>query len=263
MKPKDLNFDMSKSTPELYLTVANGLLQYTRNVLSAEASALHILDATLKYSGGRLKKIPKSILYLSNLYGELSAQDIMDSTILIGLKNVLGHANVIDYPRNNLIFRLPNNVVNQTLLRQHKMHSHGRDFEFVRILDHDYLHETNNREPKYVRFNVRKHKYDMIVLTHREMHSVELFDLICTYYKPWEVVVVNGEDQPTSGANFKFYSKCVGHIFTKEGVDERSLLVNEVDSTKPKDLNTILLKPFERNGDNHWEDINISSAWLR
>jgi hypothetical protein len=237
---KVLNLDTEKMNHDVYLTVADGLLQYTKNVLSAEATCQYILEAAIKYSGGRLQRIPKRVLYLSYFYEGMEWGDAMSEMILIGFKSILGGKNVIDYPRHSPVYKMASHF-NTTAYKSHKKTLYGGGFIYGAVLDGDQLDGTTDREEAVVIKNLQHHYYDMIIIPHRELYAeLKLFDHVCGHYEPWEVLMVNGADQPTSGKNFRSYSPCVGHIFTREGVNEGSLASNSVRKGSSDDLSKAL-----------------------
>lgn len=163
---KDLSLDKAKKRTRL---VAEELIMYTHINLNTSSMAEYIL----KTSG---HSNVSSILFLSgNVWS-----DYQRCLTLLGLKDIL-KSECHDYPKIEHLYK--DNYINDDTL-------HGKGFSYGRILDQSVHNPLND---KTIIDDIRKHRYDIVIYGsfHR---GIPFFDLVNSFYKPNEIILICGED---------------------------------------------------------------------
>ena len=208
----------------LYTVVAEALLQYTSNVLSSKSIAKYVLETAVTNSQGRLASMtPHSMLVLSHFFEHMELGDSVASTVLIGLKTLLSNSMVVDFPRQDAIYKSNSEFNTSTWVNAKKKH-YANGFMYGKLLS-DPLFHTNERDDSIVKQNIIAHRYEMIVIMHRAFGDpyLKFWELICMHYHPMEVVVIDGHDDPTSVSTIARYAPCANHFFSREGLTASTL----------------------------------------
>jgi len=188
LKNKKIN-EISEEEINEYDILKKNLLEYTKKFLTNDKIAEYILEKT------NFENVSK-ILYLS---GDTNP-DYLRCLTLHGFKLLFGR-NCHDYPKVSHIYKSDN--INYEGL-------YGKGITYANLLDpvshNDKLDNTINE-------NIQNKYYDIIIYGsyHRGM---PYYDLICEIYKPYEIILLCGEDFHTCNYN-EFVMK--GHpVFVRE-----------------------------------------------
>ena len=165
-----------------YVILQNKLLEYTKNYLTTDKIAKYILQKT------NYENISK-ILYLS----QDVRPDYLRCLTLHGFKSILG-SNCHDYPKIPHIYKSQN--INYANL-------YGKGMSYTNLLEesvHDVSLDIN------VVDNIKNKYYDIIIYGsyHRGM---PYYDLICSIYKPNEIILLCGEDLHGCNSDHNFVNK--------------------------------------------------------
>jgi hypothetical protein len=152
-----------------YYILLTKLLEYTRNHLTTNKMAKYILHKS------HFENI-SNVLFLSDYL----RPDYLRCSILHGFKQIFGEK-CHDYPKIPHIYK--SNDINFNNL-------YGKGFTYTNLLD-PILH-NDNLDASLVNDIINK-KYDIVVYGsyHRGM---PLYDLVCSIYKPNEIILLCGED---------------------------------------------------------------------
>lgn len=174
-----------------YAILQNKLLEYTKNYLTTDKIAKYILQKT------NHENINK-ILYLS----EDLEPDYLRCLTLHGFKSIFG-SDCHDYPKIPHIYK-SQNIKYANL--------YGKGMTYTNLLEqyvHDSILDTN------VVSNIKNKYYDIIIYGsyHR---GTPYYDLICSIYKPNEIMLLCGEDlHGCNNDHHNFVNK--GHfVFVRE-----------------------------------------------
>ena len=198
--PQQLSVDWGQFDEAMYRLTAQALLQYTRNVLSCERVASYLLDVvaassskraarnssstvpfepmqqlrgsgvdssnfnyTSSYTGRRARRdsspFPHSILFLT--HRSLGPGDYMVELLLLGLKNIMDPAHVLDFPRRNCIYR-DTGQFNRSAYLEGKQHLYGGGFTFGYRLE-DVLTDSDRAEAAVLQ-RLKRKEFDLIVV---------------------------------------------------------------------------------------------------
>jgi hypothetical protein len=128
--------------------------------------------------GGSFLSSPPRVLFLS---GSVTP-DYMRCTLLIGLKQALGAANVLDVPK------VPHVYTSFPVADAQRLYGHG--FSYTRALADD---PPLARDPASVLAAIRAHVFDLVI--YGSMHrGTPFLEEVYAAYAPHEVVFVCGED---------------------------------------------------------------------
>jgi hypothetical protein len=152
-----------------YVILQNKLLEYTKNYLTTDKIAKYILQKT------NYENVSK-ILYLSGDVGP----DCLRCLTLHGFKYIFG-SDCHDYPKIPHIYKSQN---------KNYSNFYGKGMTYTNLLEesvHDVSLDIN------VVANIKNKYYDIIIYGsyHRGM---PYYELICSIYKPNEIILLCGED---------------------------------------------------------------------
>jgi len=145
------------------------LLEYTRSQLTTKALASYVLEKS------QLTGITR-VLYLS----EDTYPDYLRCITLHGFKELLG-SNCHDFPKIPHIYR--SNAINYKSF-------YGKGITYTNLLDPSFHIDAWDSS---IEQDIRNKKYDIVVYGsyHRGM---PFYDLVCSVYKPNEIILLCGED---------------------------------------------------------------------
>ena len=168
-KNKNIN-ELTKEVIEEYNILREKLLYYTKNYLTTEKMAEYILQKI-----GVENKVTK-ILYLS---GD-TQPDYLRCTTLHGFKTLIG-SNCHDYPKIEHIYKSKNIDIKNL---------YGKGISYTNLLDPEFHNE--NLDTTLIE-DIKNKYYDIIIYGsyHR---GIPYYDLICSIYKPNEIILLCGED---------------------------------------------------------------------
>jgi hypothetical protein len=172
-----------------YYALQRQLLRYTKDYLTTDKVAMYILHST-GYAN------VKRILYLSS-YME---PDYLRCLTLHGFKQVFG-VNCHD------CFQVPHIYKSDTI---DYASLYGKGMTYSNLLEQD-LHDV--RLDGTVEEDIKRRYYDIVIYGsyHRGMPH---YDLVCSVYKPNEVILICGED--LHPCNYKTYVSKGHHVFVRE-----------------------------------------------
>jgi hypothetical protein len=188
-------------------------------VLSCKSIAKYVLKTAVTNSQGRLgSETPRNLLVLSHFFERMEMGDSVSSTVLIGLKTLLLNSRVVDFPRQDAIYK-SNSEFNTTTWVNAKKRHYANGFMYGRLIT-DPLYHTDERNDSVVKKNIIAHHYEIIIIMHRAFGDpyLKFWGLICEHYHPMEVVVIDGHDDPTSISTIARYAPCANHFFSREGL---------------------------------------------
>jgi hypothetical protein len=165
-----------------YAILQNKFLEYTKNYLTTDKIAKYILQKT------NHENINK-ILYLSQDVGP----DYLRCLTLHGFKSIFG-SDCHDYPKIPHIYKSQN--INYSNL-------YGKGMTYTNLLE-QYVHDSS-LDTNVV--NNIKNKYYDIVIYGSYHRGMPYYDLICSIYKPNEIILLCGED----------LHDCNNHYFINKG----------------------------------------------
>jgi len=260
--PVPLSFKWEELDYELYSVTAEALLHYTRNVLSCERIASHLLETVApslrpRHRDGKSGKprssrphnesapsggvadMPRSILYLTHRnHNWLENGDYMVDLLLLGLKAVLDPAAVLDFPRRNPLYREVPQHFNESAELAGKQRLYGKGYTYG-LSAVDAL-TSDERSAAGVEQRLRARGFDLVVLGSGHITNpaavLPLWDLVCEIYDPSEVAVVDGGDDPLGLAVLHRYAPCAQHFFSREGY---------IPTNNPHTADGMLLKEFK------------------
>ena len=165
-----------------YVILQNKLLEYTKNYLTTDKIAKYILQKT------NYENVSK-ILYLSGDVGP----DCLRCLTLHGFKSIFG-SDCHDYPKIPHIYKSQN---------KNYPNFYGKGMTYTNLLEesvHDVSLDIN------VVDNIKNKYYDIIIYGsyHRGM---PYYDLICSIYKPNEIILLCGEDLHGCNSDHNFVNK--------------------------------------------------------
>lgn len=165
-----------------YVILQNKLLEYTKNYLTTDKIAKYILQKT------NYENVSK-ILYLSGDVGP----DCLRCLTLHGFKSIFG-SDCHDYPKIPHIYKSQN---------KNYLNFYGKGMTYTNLLEesvHDVSLDIN------VVDNIKNKYYDIIIYGsyHRGM---PYYDLICSIYKPNEIILLCGEDLHGCNSDHNFVNK--------------------------------------------------------
>jgi hypothetical protein len=154
------------------------LRQAIRAVTTHQLTTTAVAQRVLRTVGVGGSPPPPRVLFLS---GSVTP-DYMRCTLLIGLKQALGAANVLDAPK------VPHVYASFPAADAHRLY--GRGFSYTRALADD---PSLPRDPASVLDAIRAHVFDLVI--YGSMHrGTPLLEEVYAAYAPHEVVFVCGED---------------------------------------------------------------------
>jgi hypothetical protein len=164
--------------------LAKQLLEYTRKHLTTKAMAKYILTKS--------NQDPKRILYLSGQTGP----DYLRCLTLHGFKALFGKA-CHDFPKIPHIYK------------GSFSHLYGKGISYTNLLEHA-LHD--DRADKTLIDDIKNKRYDLVIYGswHRGM---PLFDFVCKFYPPEQIILMCGED--THKCNYRQWSE-KHNVFVRE-----------------------------------------------
>ena len=168
-KNKNVN-ELNKEVVDEYNILRGKLLDHTRNYLTTEKMAGYILQKT-----GYENKVTK-ILYLSGCTGP----DYLRRLTLHGFKTLFS-ANCHDYPKIEHIYKSKN-------IDCEKLY--GKGISYTNLLEPTFYNQ--NLDTTLVE-DIKNKNYDIIIYGsyHR---GTPYYELICSIYKPNEIILLCGED---------------------------------------------------------------------
>jgi hypothetical protein len=172
-----------------YAILQNKLLEYTKNYLTTDKIAKYILQKT------NHENINK-ILYLSQDVGP----DYLRCLTLHGFKSIFG-SDCHDYPKIPHIYKSQN--INYANL-------YGKGMTYTNLLE-QYVHDSS-LDTNVV--NNIKNKYYDIVIYGSYHRGMPYYDLICSIYKPNEIILICGED--LHNCNYDYFLNKQHFIFIRE-----------------------------------------------
>lgn len=173
---------------EVYTTHIRKLLDYLRSTLTSEKMARYILDTSGNSSA-------KKILFLS---GD-TRPDCVRCLILYGFKSLFG-TDCHDYPRVPHLYRFTDSST-----------FYGKGFSYTNNLDNDARNESLDAT---VMYDIADHVYDVVIYG-SHMRGMPFYDIVKKYYKPSEIVLLNGEDV-YSRTDTVQYENSGHHLFIRE-----------------------------------------------
>uniref|UniRef100_A0A6C0E0X1 Uncharacterized protein n=1 Tax=viral metagenome TaxID=1070528 RepID=A0A6C0E0X1_9ZZZZ len=172
-----------------YAILQNKFLEYTKNYLTTDKIAKYILQKT------NHENINK-ILYLSQDVGP----DYLRCLTLHGFKSIFG-SDCHDYPKIPHIYKSQN--INYANL-------YGKGMTYTNLLE-QYVHDSS-LDTNVV--NNIKNKYYDIVIYGSYHRGMPYYDLICSIYKPNEIILLCGED--LHNCNYDYFLNKQHFIFIRE-----------------------------------------------
>jgi hypothetical protein len=172
-----------------YAILQNKLLEYTKNYLTTDKIAKYILQKT------NHENINK-ILYLSQDVGP----DYLRCLTLHGFKSIFG-SDCHDYPKIPHIYKSQN--INYANL-------YGKGMTYTNLLE-QYVHDSS-LDTNVV--NNIKNKYYDIVIYGSYHRGMPYYDLICSIYKPNEIILLCGED--LHDCNYHYFINKGHFVFVRE-----------------------------------------------
>jgi hypothetical protein len=172
-----------------YAILQNKLLEYTKNYLTTDKIAKYILQKT------NHENINK-ILYLSQDVGP----DYLRCLTLHGFKSIFG-SDCHDYPKIPHIYKSQN--INYSNL-------YGKGMTYTNLLE-QYVHDSS-LDTNVV--NNIKNKYYDIVIYGSYHRGMPYYDLICSIYKPNEIILLCGED--LHDCNYHYFINKGHFVFVRE-----------------------------------------------
>lgn len=167
------NIDMKVFSVKRYEQLRREIYLDTMRRLSCRAMAQYVLSSAIPVSG---REIPK-VLFLC----ESTAPDYLRCLLLIGLKQLLGDANVLDYPRIPHIYDDYSEDTTQL---------YGRGFNYVKRIHSCFEHD---RTTESVISQVDCHAFDLVIYGSLHRGAPVLWQ-VRKSYKPEEIIYVCGED---------------------------------------------------------------------
>jgi hypothetical protein len=172
-----------------YAILQNKFLEYTKNYLTTDKIAKYILEKT------NHENINK-ILYLSQDVGP----DYLRCLTLHGFKSIFG-SDCHDYPKIPHIYKSQN--INYSNL-------YGKGMTYTNLLE-QYVHDSS-LDTNVV--NNIKNKYYDIVIYGSYHRGMPYYDLICSIYKPNEIILLCGED--LHDCNYHYFINKGHFVFVRE-----------------------------------------------
>jgi hypothetical protein len=172
-----------------YAILQNKFLEYTKNYLTTDKIAKYILQKT------NHENINK-ILYLSQDVGP----DYLRCLTLHGFKSIFG-SDCHDYPKIPHIYKSQN--INYANL-------YGKGMTYTNLLE-QYVHDSS-LDTNVV--NNIKNKYYDIVIYGSYHRGMPYYDLICSIYKPNEIILLCGED--LHDCNYHYFINKGHFVFVRE-----------------------------------------------
>jgi len=172
-----------------YAILQNKFLEYTKNYLTTDKIAKYILQKT------NHENINK-ILYLSQDVGP----DYLRCLTLHGFKSIFG-SDCHDYPKIPHIYKSQN--INYSNL-------YGKGMTYTNLLE-QYVHDSS-LDTNVV--NNIKNKYYDIVIYGSYHRGMPYYDLICSIYKPNEIILLCGED--LHDCNYHYFINKGHFVFVRE-----------------------------------------------
>ena len=216
-----LHFSPSQIDTTFFNALTSAFIHYTKNVLSTKALAQYVINEMQSSSVKHVRShFPLKILFLTHDASgdddDFSKGDYMVDSLLHGLKQLLGHRYVIDYPRRDCLYKVSEHFTVSSLLSA-RAKLYGQGFGYAFKLDE--LSSTSERTVNQTRKNIERHKYDFIILgsAHRDKNTLQHWDFVCRYYHRQEVGIVDGGDIPLSEKIIEKYAPCAAYIFSREG----------------------------------------------
>lgn len=163
-----LKIDHAKFNRAKYDELLKKILEHTKKYLSSRAMAEYLLKS-VGYTGRG------SILYLT--CDHFGIEYMRDFT-LIGLKELL-QDKVIDYPRVPHIYK--------DYVRYRPLYGNG--FSYTNVVD-DYPVNRNN-----IAERIKNREFEIIIYSISHI-TLPLYDLVCKYYAPEEIVFICGGEGP-------------------------------------------------------------------
>lgn len=173
---------------EIYTAHIRKLLDYLRSTLTSEKIARYILDASGNSSA-------KKILFLSGDTGP----DCLRCLVLCGFKNLFGTA-CHDYPRIPHVYTSTDSS-----------NFYGRGFSYTNNIEKSTRDESLDAT---VMYDIIEHVYDVVIYG-SHMRGVPMYDLVKKYYKPSEIILLNGEDV-YDPSHTRQYENSGHHLFIRE-----------------------------------------------
>ena len=200
----NMSLDTDSFVPDTYVAISTILLFYTRSVLTTRSMAEYLLTTI-----GRHPSHLASVLYLNS--GGFQSGDYLCDTLLHGLKSLLGHSAVVDYPkrfpvsRNHQSFWLKDQLSEKTKL-------YGRGFTF----GHRLYEIMGSVDRENIARRIESMSFDLIIIGDGHRGAPSLLQTICSVYRSDDIVLVYGEDSPISVNEIVALEDCVGYFFSRE-----------------------------------------------
>lgn len=170
----------------------NKLTDNLKNYLTTQKMAEYILEKTDH-------KNVSSVLFLSSCL----IPDYLRCLTLHGFKETLGNK-CHDYPKIPHIYKSETN--NYRIL-------YGKGFTYTNLLE-DSFH--NDELDKTIEEDIINHKYDVVIYGSYN-RGMPYYNLVCTSYKPEEIILMCGDDSPNlANLDYSPYAKEGHHVFVRE-----------------------------------------------
>jgi hypothetical protein len=146
--------------------------------------------------------------------------DYAVDTLLHGLKELLGHSNVVDFPRRQLLYKTSNEFDHANYLKRRSA-LYGYGFSLGLSLE-EQLNPPPIQDEGTVRRLLKEGYFDLVILGsgHRgdaRLKGLDLWRDVCKYYNPSKVVVIDGGDEHMTEGILYAYHTCADHFFSREG----------------------------------------------
>jgi hypothetical protein len=238
MQRMEMNLD--KLNKKLYMATVAALLQYAKNVASTKAVAAYVLNVIARNqesmnltSSSVRTRLPSSILYITHQDKDMDKGDYMTDMLLHGLKSLLGVGAVTDFPRRDGLYKTVREFNETSEYNPRRQKLYGLGFSWGLSLDDWEVSavgtQSMERSGEIIQRKISEKAYDLVILGsgHRDGWASKLFywDLVCKYYPPAQVAWVDGADSHLGTRLVDKYSRCAGHLFSREG-PQANLLVS-------------------------------------
>jgi len=193
-----LSFDITKISDEnkkIYNNLVEETLNYFKNNLTCSNMANYILNKTNNNN-------IQNVLYLPG--DDMNPEYLSDFT-LIGFKQLFKNK-CHDYPKRENLY---------DDYKEDTMKLYGRGFTYTKVL-HSSLHDKIKDES--IENDIKNHSYDIIIYSvlYRSHEQLPYDEIIQKYYKPHEIILLDGEDTIRNREYFDKYTKRGNYVFVRE-----------------------------------------------
>ena len=248
---RNVSFDLAPTDSSLYFVANAALLDYARRHLTTVAMAKYMLSkmgvrapycsirnevkneidgfsaphmsytATKSRRRSRMHARSMTSLFPTDCSRPLTVlfltvnqrdNDYMADTIMHGLKELLGHDNVIDHHRRTVMYATPDLLLEADRAPS-RVREYGSGFSYAFTLP---ALNVSDYHAGAIREAIAAKTYDLVVFGMIHRGIPPFFEDVCAAFPRTRVAAVHGHDPPPSNADLERYAECAGHIFARE-----------------------------------------------